>query len=93
MDTPAQDMPDRATVDQWRDEQLIKAQDAFGKASDIVRQFRQLAEEHPDDAELRELTEMLAATFKQLLNTVTCKVITNGIAADWVKIFGPEEKP
>lgn len=86
--------PNRAAIDQLRDEYLIKVQSAFGNAIDVVQSFCDLAKQHPDDAELRGLTEILCRTVKQLLNTVTCKVAANGMAADWDRLFaefGSEE--
>lgn len=92
MDKPT-DMPDRAAMDEMRKVQLERVRAAFGCALQMIEEFRRLSEEHPDDVELRGLTEMLAATFKQLLNTVTCKVLTNGLAADWVRLMSPEGEP
>ena len=83
----SQNNPTRAAIDQLRDEYLIKVQSAFGNAIDVVQSFCDLAKQHPDDAELRGLTEILCRTVKQLLNTVTCKVAANGMAADYDKLF------
>ena len=80
-------MPDRADIDQLRQKHLEAVQTAFGKALDVVLDFRELATQYPDDVELRGLIEILSATFKQVLNTVTCKVISNGMAADWDKLL------
>lgn len=80
--------PTRAAIDQLRGEYLEKVREAFGKAIDVIQRFRDLANEHPDDSELRGLTEILCGVIKQLLNTVTVKVAANGMAADYDKLFG-----
>lgn len=80
--------PTRAAIDQLRGEYLEKVREAFGKAIDVIQRFRDLANEHPDDSELRGLTEILCGVLKSLLNTVTVKVAANGMAADWEKLFG-----
>lgn len=79
--------PNRAALEQLRGEYLDKVRDAFGKALDLVRDFREMAERHPDDVELRGLVEILCGVVKQLLNTVTVKVAANGMAADWDRLF------
>lgn len=79
--------PSRAAIDQLRDEYLNKVREAFGKAIDIVQSFRDLSAHHPDDLELQSLTALLCGIIRQLLNTVTCKVAANGMAADWERLF------
>ena len=83
-DTPG--IPDRAEIDQLRRKQLETVQVAFGKALDLVTDFRDLAAQHPNDVELVTLVGILYGTVIQLLNTVTLKIITNGMAADWDKL-------
>jgi len=78
---------DRAEINVLRAQYLERVQAAFSKAVDIVNEFRSLAAQHPEDVELVGLTEILCGTVKQLLNTVTCKVAANGIAADWDRLF------
>lgn len=76
------------SLDGLRDDYLHKVQDAFGKAIDVVQSFRELARRHPDDTELKGLTEILCGVLKQLLNTVTVKIAANGMAVDWERLFG-----
>ncbi len=88
-DSPS-DLPDRAGLDLLREQYLGNVRVAFAKAQEVIQSFRDLSAQHPDDVELAGLTEILRATIKQLLNTVTCKVAANGIAADWDRLFGTE---
>lgn len=53
-------------------------------------EFRALADRHPADTELRGLTQMLCGVIRQLLNTTTCKIAANGMAAEWERLFGSE---
>ena len=83
-------MTDEITHDrllELRQEYLAKVQAAFGMAVDVVQSFRELSQRHPDDNELRDLTDKLCSILRQLLNTVTVKVAANGMLLDWDKLF------
>jgi hypothetical protein len=89
-ETVSEGPPDRDMVERVRKEKLEECRVAFGVALDIVLQFRALARANPDDVELRKLTDNLSVIFRCLLDTVTCKVLANGLAADWERLFDSE---
>lgn len=84
---------DHDKIEELRQQHLEKCQVLFGLALDLVYQFRRMAMAHPDDVELSDLTRTLYATIRCLLNTVTCKVIANGMAADWERLFEHGDEP
>lgn len=88
---PDGDVIDRAQVEECRARQLQKCKIVFGLALDLVGRFRELAAEHPEDDELMALVNDLNALTQRLLQTVTCKVIANGMAAEYDHLFGTED--
>ena len=83
---------DRDMVERVRREKLEQCRVAFGVAFNIVLQFRGLSKANPDDIELMKLTDNLSVIFRCLLDTVTCKVLANGLAADWERLFECEDE-
>ncbi len=83
-------MPDRDAIDLLRERHLERVREAFARALDVLQSFQELAAQNPDDTELQGLTQILCSVMRQLLNTVTCKIASNGMAADWDKLFESE---
>jgi len=83
----------RAEVETWRKKELEATRAAFAVALGTVQLLQEMSAANPDNTELKTLTETLHVTMKRLLNTVTCKIIANGLAADWelLLISGPPE--